>query len=118
MRVLSVALHCLCLCLCLQLEAANQEMKDMLVFLKESLSDRVEKVVLTDRLLDSPCALVTSKFGWSANMERIMRSQAMGDSRAMDYMRGRKILEINPQHEIVRGIKVGNTHWSVCRILV
>lgn len=111
MRVLSVALHCLCLCL--QLEAANQEMKDMLVFLKESLSDRVEKVVLTDRLLDSPCALVTSKFGWSANMERIMRSQAMGDSRAMDYMRGRKILEINPQHEIVRGIKVGNTHWSM-----
>jgi heat shock protein beta len=89
-----------------QLEAANKELGNMLVFLKESLADRVEKVVLTDRLLDSPCALVTSKFGWSANMERIMRSQAMGDSRAMDYMKGRKILEINPQHEIVRGIKV------------
>lgn len=91
----------------LQLEAANKELGSLLVFLKESLSDRIEKVVLTDRLLDSPCALVTSKFGWSANMERIMRSQAMGDSRAMEYMKGRKILEINPQHEIVRGIKVG-----------
>jgi heat shock protein beta len=66
----------------------------------------VEKVALTSRLLDSPCALVTSKFGWSANMERIMRSQAMGDSRAMEYMKGRKILEVNPEHEIVRGIKV------------
>lgn len=95
----------------MQLEAANQELKDLLVFLKESLSDRVEKVVLTDRLLDSPCALVTSKFGWSANMERIMRSQAMGDSRAMEYMKGRKILEINPQHEVVRGIKVGR--WGI-----
>lgn len=92
---------------CLQLEAANKELGNLLVFLKESLSDRIEKVVLTDRLLDSPCALVTSKFGWSANMERIMRSQAMGDSRAMEYMKGRKILEINPQHEVVRGIKVG-----------
>lgn len=96
-----------CLPAWLQLEAANKELGNLLVFLKESLSDRIEKVVLTDRLLDSPCALVTSKFGWSANMERIMRSQAMGDSRAMEYMKGRKILEINPQHEVVRGIKVG-----------
>lgn len=91
----------------LQLDEANKELKDLLVFLKESLSDRIEKVTLTNRLLDSPCALVTSKFGWSANMERIMRSQAMGDNRAMEYMRGRKILEVNPNHEIVRGIKVG-----------
>nr|QBB20010.1 heat shock protein hsp90-C2 [Ettlia sp. YC001] len=89
-----------------KLEEANKELKDLLVFLKEALSDRIEKVTLTNRLLDSPCALVTSKFGWSANMERIMRSQAMGDNRAMEYMRGRKILEVNPNHEIVRGIKV------------
>eukprot|EP00775_Hariotina_reticulata_P014449 gene14449-14561_t len=92
--------------LLLVLEEANKQLKDLLVFLKDSLSDRVEKVTLTNRLLDSPCALVTSKFGWSANMERIMRSQAMGDNRAMEYMRGRKILEVNPDHEIVRGIKV------------
>jgi HSP90 family molecular chaperone len=90
----------------IQLEEANKQLADLLVFLKDALSDRIEKVTLTSRLLDSPCALVTSKFGWSANMERIMRSQAMGDSRAMDYMKGRKILEVNPEHEIVRGIKV------------
>ncbi|GBF91161.1 ATP-dependent molecular chaperone [Raphidocelis subcapitata] len=63
-------------------------------------------VVVSSRLLDSPCVLSTSKFGWSANMERIMKSQAMGDARAMDYMRGRKILEVNPNHEILRGIKL------------
>ncbi|KAI8472066.1 MAG: heat shock protein 90C [Monoraphidium minutum] len=80
--------------------------KDVTSFLKEALGERVEKVVLSRRLLDSPCALVTSKMGWSANMERIMKTQAMGDARAMEYMRGRKILEINPDHDILRGIKL------------
>jgi heat shock protein beta len=101
-----------------QLEEANKQLADLLVFLKDSLSDRVEKVTLTSRLLDSPCALVTSKFGWSANMERIMKAQSMGDSRAMEYMKGRKILEVNPEHEIVRGIKVrrvcGSLHAMCC----
>ena len=78
----------------------------MTAFLKEALGERVEKVVVSSRLLDSPCALSTSKFGWSANMERIMKTQAMGDARAMEYLRGRKILEITPEHDVVRGIKV------------
>ena len=52
---------------------------------------QVEKVVVSQRLGDSPCILATSKFGWSANMERIMRAQAMGDNKAMEYMKGRKV---------------------------
>ena len=60
---------------------------------------------MSDRLTDSPCALVTSKFGWSANMERIMKSQAFGDNKTMDYMKGRKIMEINPDHDVIRGLK-------------
>ncbi|KAG2453711.1 hypothetical protein HYH02_001923 [Chlamydomonas schloesseri] len=89
-------------------KAAEEVAKDMapvVDFLKKSLGERVEKVTVSNRLLDSPCALVTSKFGWSANMERIMRSQALGDARAMDYMKGRKIMEINPKHDIITGIK-------------
>nr|QBY35568.1 heat shock protein 90C [Dunaliella salina] len=86
-------------------EALSKEFADVVDFLKKSLAERVEKVTVSNRLTDSPCALVTSKFGWSANMERIMRTQAMGDPRTMEYMKGRKILEINPEHSIVRGIK-------------
>ncbi|KAF5832971.1 heat shock protein 90C [Dunaliella salina] len=86
-------------------EALSKEFSDVVDFLKKSLAERVEKVTVSNRLTDSPCALVTSKFGWSANMERIMRTQAIGDPRTMEYMKGRKILEINPEHSIVRGIK-------------
>ena len=89
-----------------QLEELQSEYKDVLAFLKDALGERVEKVTVSNRLLDSPCALVTSKFGWSANMERIMKTQSMADPRAMEYMRGRKIMEVNPKHSIVKGIKV------------
>lgn len=83
-------------------EVAAKELSGVVEFLKKALGERVEKVSVSNRLVDSPCAVVTSKFGWSANMERIMRSQAMGDSRAMDYMKGRKIMEINPNHDIIK----------------
>jgi HSP90 family molecular chaperone len=44
-------------------------------FIKATLGERVERVEVSRRLSDSPVALVTSKFGWTANMERIMKSQ-------------------------------------------
>ncbi|GFH18619.1 HATPase_c domain-containing protein, partial [Haematococcus lacustris] len=59
-------------------EAQAKEFSAVADFWKRTLGDRVEKVTISNRLTDSPCALVTSKFGWSANMERIMRTQAMG----------------------------------------
>lgn len=68
-----------------------------LIFSKFTLWNmQVEKVVVSTRLGESPCILTTSKFGWSANMERIMRAQAMGDTKSYEYMKGRKIMEINP----------------------
>lgn len=86
-------------------EEAAEEYKLLCDFVKATLKDKVEKVTVSNRLTDSPCTVATSKFGWSANMERIMRNQPMQDSRAAEYMRGKKIMEINPGHPLIKSLK-------------
>merc|ERR1719197_2118072 len=83
----------------------QEEFDALCVFIKGVLADKVEKVVVSNRLDSSPCVLVTSKFGWSANMERIMKAQAMGDSRAMEYMKGKRIMEINADSPVMTQLK-------------
>jgi len=67
-------------------------------------SSKVEKVVVSNRLSTSPCCIVTAEHGWSANMERIMKAQALRDNSTMGYMAAKKHLEVNPDHSIINAI--------------
>ncbi|XP_073282504.1 heat shock protein 90-5, chloroplastic isoform X1 [Primulina huaijiensis] len=73
-------------------------------WIKQQLGDTVAKVQVSKRLSSSPCVLVSGKFGWSANMERLMRAQTLGDTSSLEFMRGRRILEINPDHPIIKDL--------------
>ncbi|CAK9277663.1 unnamed protein product [Sphagnum jensenii] len=83
----------------------EKEYKELCDWMKRNLGDKVAKVQISKRISSSPCVLVSGKFGWSANMERIMKAQTLGDTSQMDFMRGQRILEINPNHPIVQDLK-------------
>lgn len=89
-------------------EAKEKEVKKeytpVCEWMKNHLGEQLAKVQISNRLSSSPCVLVSGKFGWSANMERIMKAQSLGDTSSMSFMQGRRILEINPDHPIIQSL--------------
>ena len=82
----------------------DSETKEICALIKSTLGDLVEKVIVSDKLVSQP-AIVTSAMGVSANMERIVKAQALGNDQMLKYMSGRKVLEINPNHKLIKKLK-------------
>ena len=83
----------------------KESFKELTKWWKGALaSENVEEVKISNRLDSTPCVVVASKYGWSANMERILQSH-LSDASKQAYMRGKRVLGINPRHPIIKELR-------------
>merc|ERR1719387_1875633 len=88
-----------------KLKKLGETHKQLTDWMKETLGAKIEKAVVSNRLLETPAIIVSSQYGWSTNMERIMKAQTMGSNDRSQQMTSQKTLEINPAHPIIRELK-------------
>jgi len=86
-------------------EELKKTTEQLCTVIKDTLGEKIEKVLVSQRLASSPCVIVTGEFGWTANMERIMKAQALRNTGMGSYMTSKKTLEINPTHPIISELR-------------
>jgi len=89
-----------------RIEDEKAKLQSLCKLMKDVLGEKVEKVVVGTRIEDSPCILVTGEHGWTANMERIMKAQALRDASMTQYMVSKKTMEINPHNPIIQELRI------------
>lgn len=95
--------------------------EELFKFVKETLKDNVDKVTLSHSLIESPCSIVTSSFGWTANLQRVIKTQTLSKNPMAEFMKGKKNMELNCNHKLIKQIEkdiIDNTNETRCRNLV
>ena len=85
-----------------ELEELSKEFEPLCKKIKEVLKTNVEDVLISNRIVNTPCCLVTAEYGWSANMERIMKAQTLGNNQMAQFMMPKKTLELNPNNSMIK----------------
>ena len=94
------------------LEELKAKLEPSTKLMKDVLGDKVEMVIASDRIVDSPCVLTTSEYGWSAKMKRIMEAQALRDNSMTSHMVSKKTIEVNPTHSIMMELMKKASAWQ------
>merc|ERR1712093_271015 len=76
-------------------------MGPLLDYIKDILGKKVEKVSISKHLVSSPVVVLSADYGWTAQMEKVMKSQAFADQSKFEFMKSKRMFEVNPRHPMI-----------------